>query len=59
MPKSAPTPHSHSAAWNKHRNKEQSREFWSKHRAKSEEELRKDFEDFLVDKERDDVKFRE
>lgn len=59
MSKHAPIKHNHSCSWNKHRNKEESREFWGKERMKSEEELRRDFEDYLIDKEREDVKFRE
>ena len=57
--KHAPINHPHSASWHKHRNKLESREFWSKERMKSEEELRKDFEEFILDKEKEDVKFRE
>lgn len=55
----SPIKHSHSASWQKHHNKWESRNFWGKERARSEDELRKDFEEFLLDKDREDVKFRE
>lgn len=55
MSKRAPINHPHSASWHKHRNKLESREFWSKERAKEKEELRKTINDLPLDKEeRDD-----
>lgn len=44
MPQKSPTKYPHSASWQQHRNKWESDEYWSKHRRKSDEELRREVE---------------
>lgn len=54
-----PIKYKHYASWNKHRNKFESDVFWSKHRNKSQDELNKEYEEFLLDSDRENIKFRE